>query len=327
MPMRRTLGRGDILGELGIVQTALSTDTWRTGPEGAVMYVVDRRKLHLLLQAGAGSRRIRAAQALQALPMLEGLTKGQLFALTDVMKRREVCAGTNLSDAFLNILLKGRVALSDRGALQRANDAADAGFEPISGPVTAGLGDAFGEAACIASGGSSLADLDITAATDSEILVCDKDTFCRVLGQPEALLVPGAQRKTGQARHLLETAEAPLPPPITGIAALALEQRIAEGDESDVLIVEDLDAAPASSTVLPFSTLHKALAAAPGARALDPAEDALLAAASAGGLHGSRFRTPNQDVSWHGSSSVCPNPGSLTCASPDASRSHRPWTR
>jgi CRP-like cAMP-binding protein len=306
------------------VQTALSTDSWRTGPDGAVLYVIDRRKLHSLLQAGAGSRRIRAAQALQALPMLEGLTKGQLFALTDVMKRREINAGTRLSDAFLTILLKGCVTLNDRGALQRASDAADFSSEPIAGPVTAGMGDAFGEAACIASG-ACLADLDIVATTDAEILACDKDTFRRVLGQPEALLVPGAQRKTaGQARHLLEAAEAPMPRVITGVASLALEQPIAEGDESGILMDEDFEAAPATATALPVGALDKPLAAAPFSRPLDPAEDALLAAAPAGGLHGSRFRTPNQDVSWHGSSLVRQHRWSpLT----NASANHLPHTQ
>lgn len=303
-----SLNRGEILGELGIVQTTLSNDTWCSGPSGTTLYVIDRRKLHTLLQAGAGSRRIRAAQMLQALPMLEGLTKGQLFALTDVMKRQEVGAGTQISQAFLHAILKGRVQLSDRGALQRCSDTPDAGGEPLSGPWLAGPGDAYGEAACMANG-ASVAGVNITAVTEAEIMWCDKDTFVRVLGQPEALLVPGAQRKMAHLRQQLGSIVE------TTASAAPAEHSIAECDETTVLLMEDEPIAASERRVPLPGVGHlssgTALAPAPAGYAAVPSDEALLAASSSstGGRSCCRFRTPNQDVSWHGSSMVrvsCP---------------------
>jgi len=290
----RKLRGGDVLGELGIVQTALSPDTWRAGPAGAVVYAVDRRTLHSLLHGAAGRRRQRAASALQALPVLESLTKGQLFALVDVMRRAEHSTGTQLSGAFLHIVLRGTVRLSDRGALHRCNVADDAGPEssgPLSGDVLAHVGDAYGEAACLA---NSANPLGVTAVATSavELMTCDRDTFTRVLGQPEALLLPGTQRKMSVPR-----------PQFFAGGKSAIEAALASGVSAVALVGESIaeDAEEEAAAQMEDVMLARA-----------PAEEGPAAAADLAGImlntavggSGNRFRTPNQDVTWHGSSAV-----------------------
>ena len=292
----RKLRGGDVLGELGIVQTALSPDTWRAGPTGAIVYAVDRRTLHALLHGAAGRRRQRAASALQALPVLESLTKGQLFALVDVMRRAEHAAGTQLTGAFLHIVLRGTVCLSDRGALHRCNsvdDAAPESNEPLTGDVLANAGDAYGEAACLA---NSANPLGVTACAVSavELMTCDRDTFTRVLGPPDALLLPGTQRKMSMPRQQL----------ISG-GASAMEAALASGVSAVALVGDSIaeDAEEEAAAQMEDVTLTRA-----------PAEEALAAGAALAGVElsprassggsGNRFRTPNQDVTWHGSSAV-----------------------
>ena len=309
----RTLRCGDVLGELGIVQTALSQDSWRAGAAGCVVSVVDRRKLHALLHSAAGQRRARAASALQELPMLEGLTKGQLYTLVDCMRRCELPQGAPLSHAFLHILLRGQVQLSDRGALHRG---AESGEEeepagPLAAPVLARVGDAFGEAACLANGASP-AGIAIATVSKVEVMWCDRDTFVRVLGPPEHLLLPGTVRKVSPQR----TAAAPtlLPPGGAG-ASLALGgDAIAEEDE--LMLEEEEEHAPPVPRPMASQAVQvsafRPLAAAPADRqtdtaAVDAVDEALVAAAlaSAAGPGGvNRFRTPNQDVSWHGRSAA-----------------------
>lgn len=292
---QRKLRSGDVLGELGIVQTALSLDTWRAGHAGAVVYAVDRRTLHALLHGAAGRRRHRAAAALQALPVLESLTKGQLFALVDVMRRAEHAAGTQLTGAFLHIVLRGTVCLSDRGALHRCNNVDDAAPEsngPLTGDVLAHAGDAYGEAACLANSANPLG-VSAYAASNVEVMTCDRDTFTRVLGPPEALLLPGTQRKMSMPRPQLfpggtSAMEAAL---ASGVSAVVLAgDSIAEEDEEEAAaLMEDVSLARAP--------------AEDGRAAGGRLYGAALAANAVGGS-GSRFRTPNQDVTWHGSSAL-----------------------
>jgi hypothetical protein len=316
-----------VLGELGIVQTALSPDTWRAGAGGAVVYAVDRRTMHSLLHGAAGRRRQRAANALQELPMLEGLTKGQLYALVDVMRRAELPAGAVLSDAFLHILLRGSVRLSDRGALHRGAASEDEPAGPLTGPVLARAGDAYGEAACLANGGADAMGVSMAAVTAVELLLCDRDTFTRVLGPPESLLLPGAQRKVSFLRQLAPAvaagAEAAL---ASGVSKVALAgDSIAEDAEEDAtaLIDGDTTMAHAPSQLSPATAL--ASAPAPDSAHAAAADSLLVAAASllahAAGSSGNRFRTPNQDVTWHGSSAVRRAAGA--CAnSPDRCSEH-----
>ena len=291
----RKLRGGDVLGELGIVQTALSLDTWRAGPAGAAVYAVDRRTLHALLHGAAGRRRHRAASALQALPVLESLTKGQLFALVDVMRRAEHVAGTQLTGAFLHIVLRGTVCLSDRGALHRSNSTDDATPEsngPLVGDVLARVGDAYGEAACLANSANPLG-VTAHAASDVELMACDRDTFMRVLGPPEALLLPGTQRKVS----------APRPPLLSG-GASAVEAALASGVSAVALVGESIaeDAEEEEAAMMEDVPLARAPAEdGPAARAR-AADRELEGSAAFGGS--ARFRTPNQDVTWHGSSAV-----------------------
>jgi CRP-like cAMP-binding protein len=292
----RALRRGDVLGELGIVQTTLSPDTWRAGAGGAVVYAVDRRTLHALLHGAAGRRRQRAANALQDLPMLEGLTKGQLYALVDVMRRAEVPPGAVLNDAFLHILMRGAVRLSDRGALHRSATAEDEPTGPLTGPVLAQAGDAYGEAACLANGANPLG-VSMSSVGDAEVMLCDRDTFARVLGPPEALLLPGAQRKMSLPRppaaRVPGASEAAL---ARGVSAVALV-----GD----VIAEDADEEAAAARDA-ASGGDAAMAQAPPHRNADDDARAVATALAAPlvGSSGNRFRTPNQDVTWHGSSAV-----------------------
>jgi len=243
---------------------------------------------------------------LQGLPMLEGLTKGQLFALTDVVKRREFSVGTQFDGVFLHILMKGCVQLSDRGALQRCVNTIDA--ESLSGPVAAIPGDAFGEAACMANG-ASVMGVEMVATTDVEIMWCDKDTFLRVLGPPEALLVPGAQRKIAHPRQELGS-----------LAEATAPMAYAEGDETGFSMdeVEREKQKAHAFLALPAETV----AAVTESRDVQSSDDLLLAASAVPSEHTrSRFRTPNQDVSWHGSSSVrltCP---AFSCLLPDENAS------
>jgi hypothetical protein len=292
-----------VLGELGIVQTALSPDTWRAGASGAVVYAVDRRTLHALLHGAAGRRRQRAANALLELQMLEALTKGQLYSLVDVMRRAEVPSGAPLHDAFLHILLRGSVRLSDRGALHRCTAAEEEPTGPLTGPVLARAGDAYGEAACLANGANPLG-IAITAATDAEVMLCDRDTFARVLGPPEALLLPGARKVSlprQPPRDMPGAAEAAL---ASGVGAVALSGNTIREDadaEAAAALEGDGDVAMPNAPPLPDGALTGAPATEAGGDA------ALVAAASAKvavGGSGNRFRTPNQDVTWHGSTSV-----------------------
>jgi len=289
----RRLRAGDVLGELGIVQTALSPDTWRAGPAGASVYAVDRRTLHSLLHGAAGRRRQRAASALQALPVLESLTKGQLFALVDVMRRAEHSAGTQLTGAFLHIVLRGTVCLSDRGALHRCNNADDTVPEssgPLTGDVLARAGDAYGEAACLANSANPLG-VTASAASEVELMTCDRDTFTRVLGQPEALLLPGTQRKMS----------VPRPPPFfSGAVEVALASGVSAVDLAGESIAEDAEEEAAAQME---DVVSLARAPAEDGSAGLAAGAATDARTSVGGS-GNRFRTPNQDVTWHGSSAL-----------------------
>ena len=304
-----------MLGELGIVQTALSPDTWRAGKEGAIVYAVDRRTMHSLLHGAAGRRRQRAANALQELPMLEGLTKGQLYALVDVMRRAEVPANSGMNDAFLHILLRGAVRLSDRGALHRAACAEDEPAGPLAGPVVARVGDAFGEAACLANGANPLG-IVVTAVTDAEVMFCDRDTFARVLGEPEALLLPGAQRKVALPRPSTKRdARAPDAPSAgAGYAAMAADT-IAEDDEEEEAAVHTATPDEAVPMALEPTRVSATAMAMDGVSASD---DALVEATSTTPSSGSssRFRTPNQEVTWHGSSAVRAPPPALRVCMP-----------
>jgi CRP-like cAMP-binding protein len=319
----RTLRRGDVLGELGIVQTTLSPDTWRAGAGGAVVYAVDRRTLHALLHGAAGRRRQRAANALQDLPMLEGLTKGQLYALVDVMRRAEVPPGAVLNDAFLHILLRGAVRLSDRGALHRGAAAEDEPAGPLTGPVLARAGDAYGEAACLSNGANPLG-VCMSSVGDAEIMLCDRDTFARVLGPPEALLLPGAQRKVSLPR-----------PPVArvpGASEAALARGVSAVALASDVIVEDADEEGGAARDA-SSGGDAAMAQAPPHRegssaGVDAGVVAAALAAPLVGSSGNRFRTPNQDVTWHGSSAVrqARNPAAApraSCAVADTAHTHR----
>ena len=179
-----------MLGELGIVQSTLATEGLIAGAGGVVLFAVGRRRLHSLMHTAASSRRQHAFSALQALPMLEGLSKGQLFSLVDVMERQELPAGAPVSAAFMHVLISGSVLLGDRGALHCGTGAAGEG-----GGAQAGPGDCYGEAACLVNG-ADWAQLGARCRTSTpvELLSCERDTFSRVLGSPEALL-PSLARK------------------------------------------------------------------------------------------------------------------------------------
>lgn len=248
----RELHPGSVLGELGIVQSALATDTWTASPvSGCDAFAVDRRRLHTLLHSLAGARRAQAAGALGALPMLAGLSKGQLYGLVDVCRRVEARQGDSLGGVFLAVLVEGSAVVGDRGGVHRPHvsapplspSAASPGAPPLfphspsllrshswergappdgsdTVPQTGGggagadgshlaasAGDAVGSACAIANGSDPSAAASVVVSSQTaELLTCDEATFYRVLGEPAALLSPGARKRAAAHRGALAAA-------------------------------------------------------------------------------------------------------------------------
>jgi len=287
----RALQAGAVLGELGIVTSALSPVAWRAGASGAVLYAVGRRHLHSLLHSAAGTRRSRAAALLSALPMLSGLASAQLYALTDVMARCELPAGAPLATAFLHVVITGSVALGDHGALHsRAEDVVG-----TSGAACASPGDCFGEAACLASG-ANWAQLagSCVALTQVELLCCDRATFARVLGEPESVLLPSSARMGALFRRV---------------------EAIAEDEDMDFdLEVGDVPQKPPPAA-RPGSAAMPIPRAAPASAATDGGSLPSSMGVSAGSV-GRRFRTASLDVGMQAAFAAPQRPAGLPCPAP-----------
>ena len=156
----RSLGRGERLGELGMVSVMLATDTWRgAGVTGATTWGINRRNLRDALSGAAARRRQRAVAAIAELPLLGALTRAQTMALADVARRSELEAGAAIALPFLHIIVAGQVRLLGRAYVARRRTSSAPLQWQLSGEAAASQlpevlqpGDAYGEAAALARG-------------------------------------------------------------------------------------------------------------------------------------------------------------------------------